>query len=231
MNLLTDVKDFFFPRTCIGCGKRLGKYEQDLCISCLLDLPYTRLLKSTGNAMERLFWGHFPIERASALFYYAKMSTVAHILHDMKYHGQRRLCIRMGEMMGHELLPSGFFDDIDHLIPVPLHPARLRNRGYNQCELLAEGISRVTDLPVVKDAIYRLRNNTTQTSKTVRERIENVASLFALHPEQIPSLKNRHVLLIDDVMTTGATLTACAHALCRIEGIRISIATLAWSKH
>ncbi|CCZ69717.1 phosphoribosyltransferase [Bacteroides sp. CAG:702] len=179
--------------------------------------------------MEQCFWGRFPIERASSLFYYAKGGTVARILYAMKYDGQRKLCVKMGEWIGSELLPTGFFDGIDCLLPVPLFRTRERKRGYNQSELLARGIAEKTGLPVCRNAIYRLRNNATQTHKSGYARWLNVEELFCATADAA-SLAGKHILLVDDVLTTGATLTACADALSSVGGIRISVATLAWAK-
>lgn len=179
--------------------------------------------------MERYFWGRFPIVRASSLFYYAKGGKVAQVLYAMKYHNRRTLCVKMGEWIGSELFPSGFFEGIDFLVPVPLFRTRLRQRGYNQSELLARGISLKTSIPLCLDAVCRVRNNATQTHKSGYARWMNVEGLFRATPEA-ELLRGKHILLVDDVLTTGATLTACADALSSIEGIRISIVTLAWAK-
>lgn len=228
MSILTDIREFFFPRLCVTCGARLLQDEKGLCLRCAIDLPYTHLY-NTGNEMEKCFWGRFPIERASALLYYAKKGKVADILHAMKYYGQRRLCVEMGRQMAEELIPHHFFDGIDYIIPVPLHRSRLRSRGYNQSELLAQGISGKTGIPLLIDAIVRTRNNATQTHKGRYARWENAKELFC-KSKKCPDIEGKHVLLIDDVLTTGATLISCADAIADIPQIRISILTLAWAK-
>lgn len=229
MNIWTDVREFLFPRLCAVCGKKLTVTEKGICVSCQCRLPYTRLLNSVGNEMEKCFWGRFPIERASSLLFYAKGGMVADILHSMKYYGQKDLCRAMGSLLAGELQPSGFFDGIDVLLPLPLSARRLRQRGYNQSELLAEGLREVTGIPLCTDAVVRTRNNVTQTHKSRYERWQNVSSLFALR-EGSRLLEHKHVLLVDDVLTTGATLVSCADVLSEIEGIRISVVTLAWTK-
>lgn len=229
MSILTDLKDLLFPRLCLACGTRLHPSEDMLCTSCHFKLPHTRLLHTPGNEIEKLFWGHFPIERASALLYYSRAGEVAHVLAHMKYHGRKDVCLKMGEMMADELEGTDFFEGVDCLIPVPLHPERLRKRGYNQSEWLARGIASRNEIPVCTDVLYRLRNNQTQTHKTAFERRTNTEGLFGLTP-QSDRLIHRHVMLIDDVLTTGATLEACGEALSVIEGIRISILTLAWTR-
>lgn len=229
MNILTDIRDFLFPRLCMACGRKLQVSEQALCCDCLSQLPHTHLGSTPGNEMEKIFWGRFPIQRASALFYYARGGKVAHILAGMKYYGRQKVCRQMGEMLAHELLPTGFFEGVDYLLPVPLHPGRLRTRGYNQSRLLAEGISEQTGIPVCDGLLCRVRNNQTQTHKSVLERQENTVHLFHLAGDT-RMLQGKHVMLVDDVLTTGATLGACADVLADIEGISISIVTLAWTK-
>ena len=228
--LFSDLRDFLFPRWCLTCGKKLLPSEESVCITCLAELPRTNLKDIPGNRMEQLFWGIIPIERASALYLYAKGSKVAQILYAMKYHGRKDVCRQMGTLSAEELLKTDFFAHIDALIPVPLHPKRLRERGYNQSEWFARGISEKTGIPIYNNVLRRVRNNLTQTHKSSYERRENAESLFATTPEA-DRISGKHLLLTDDVLTTGATLTACAEALLGIKGVRISILTLAWAKY
>lgn len=229
MTIWTDLKEFFFPRWCLVCGRKLLCEEPAVCVSCMSGLPRTGLMNTPGNEMEQLFWGLVPLERASSLFFYTKGGAVAQLLYAMKYHGRRQLCRQMGELIVEEIGPSGFFDGIDYLVPVPLHRSRLRKRGYNQSEWLARGISLKTRIPVCTTALGRERNNKTQTHFSSYERWENTLSLFSPAPEAI-QLEGKHILLIDDVLTTGATLVACASALSGVKNLRISVLTLAWAK-
>lgn len=230
MNLLNDIRDFFFPRTCIICEEQLKSAETGICVFCSSSLPHTGLLNTPNNEMEKYFWGRFNIERASSLFIYEKGGVVAKILHAMKYHGRKDVCVLMGEALAAELSPHGFFESIDCILPVPLHKKRYRQRGYNQSEQLAIGISRKTNIPVYTNLILRERNNETQTKKGSYARWENVKGLFMKSPSATSFLHKKHILLVDDVLTTGATLIACADALSDIESIRISVVTLALAK-
>lgn len=229
MSIWNDLWELLFPRLCVVCGKKLLVSEDMVCFSCMSELPRTGLSGAPGNEMEKLFWGRFPVERASALFYYSREGKVARILAGMKYHGRKDMCFKMGGMLADELLPVGFFDGVDCLIPVPLHPKRLRRRGYNQSEWLARGIAAKVDIPICTEALRRARNNQSQTRKSAFERQVNAENLFvlALPPA---ALENKHVVVIDDVLTTGATIGACADALSEVENIRISVLTLAWTK-
>lgn len=229
MNILSDIRDFFFPRICVCCGKLLFSQEEGLCVSCMSSLPLTGIRNTPENEMERLFWGIFPIERATSLYYYARGGSVSKILHGMKYYGRKRLCGQMGRVIATELSNTGFFDGIDCIIPVPLHKSRLRDRGYNQSEMLAKGISELTSIPVITDALVRTHNNATQTHKSASERWENAEGLFKI-TRNAYSLHSKHLLLVDDVLTTGATISSCIDALKTVESVKISIVTLAWTK-
>jgi ComF family protein len=225
MTVLTDLWQLFFPRCCLLCGKRLLKGEEHACFRCLVSLPRTHLQKE--NELEKSLWGKLPIERANAFLFYAKGGDVRKLLFELKYYGNADLGHFLGRCMASELIPSGFFKDIDCIIPVPLHVRRQRKRGYNQSELLAEGIASVTHVPLSKHLLVRSKDIETQTHKGNYERWENVREVFeCLSPEE---LKNKHILLVDDVLTTGATIVACSDALAKIPGLRISVLTLAWA--
>ena len=178
--------------------------------------------------MTQLFWHLIPIERAAALIYYEPHSETAKLVYDLKYRNRPDIGEDMGRLMANEMQIAHFFDGIDMLLPVPLSRKRLRQRGYNQSELLAQGISDITHLPVVTRAVKRKHFVKSQTQLNRHERQENVADMFDLRDDR--QLKGKHVLLVDDICTTGATLTACAESLRHIEGIRLSILTLGFTK-
>jgi len=220
----------FFPRYCAVCGERLGDGENALCLKCNLDLPRTQLHLLPDNRVEKLFFGKIPIERGTGFYYYQSGNDFEKIVRKIKYHGRKDLAIAMGQMMAMELISSGFFDGVDMLVPIPLHVSRLRERGYNQSECLAEGVSMVTGIEVRTDVVLRVKSTETQTRKSAQQRYENMQGVFIRNvPTQV--LQGKHVMLIDDVLTTSATLTSCADALKGAEGVRFSVLSLALAVH
>lgn len=222
---LTDLWELFFPRCCILCGSRLCHGENILCTRCLAELPRTGLHLRADNSVERNFWGKFAVERAASFLYYTKGGDVRRLLYELKYYGNKEAGEVMGRIMAAELLSSCFFEGVDWIIPVPLHPRKERRRGYNQSDCLARGISAVTGIPVSAEMLVRSRYTETQTRKGQYERWENVQNIFLCPSPRL--LQNKHVLLVDDVLTTGATIVSCADALRRVPGLRISVLTLA----
>ena len=222
-SIWADLWDLFFPECCIICDERL-KHEHFLCFRCLATLPHTNLHLQRNNEVERNFWGKFPVERASSFLYYAKGSVVRQLLYELKYYGNKEIGGFLGRYMAAELLPSGFFEGIDYILPVPLHRKKERLRGYNQSEWL-KGVGSVTSIPVLSDVMERCKYTETQTHKGLYERWENVCDIFVCNTPAI--LQGKHVLLIDDVLTTGATIVSCSDALKDVADIRISVLTLA----
>ena len=229
MNWITRILDFISPRLCVVCGHRLSPTERSLCGVCLFHLPRTDFhQKPLDNPMAQLFWGLAPIEKAAALFYYHPHSETAQLVYRLKYNNRPDIGEDMGRVMACELQATDFFSDIDVLLPVPLASKRLRQRGYNQSEQLAIGISDITHLPIVSKVLRRKHFQQSQTTLNRWQRQENVTDTFQLKEEHL--LQGKHVLLIDDICTTGATLIACANVLKTIEGIRISVLTLGFTK-
>ena len=229
MNWWTRLLDFISPRECVVCDRRLTASERSLCTVCLLHVPRTNYhLDAYNNPMNRLFWGLAEVERATAYFHYEPHSELARLIYALKYRQRPDIGEDMGRLMAHELMTSGFFEGIDVLLPVPLSRKRLRQRGYNQSEMLARGISEVTHLPVVTNALRREYFRQSQTALGRRERQENVEGVFV--QKRAARLVGQHVLLVDDVCTTGATLLACIKALRDVDNIRISVVTLGLTK-
>lgn len=224
MSPIAAVFQALFPSTCAACGEVLMSGEHQLCLDCIANLHEASDSGATGNAAERHLTGRLPLQAAMSLYRFRKGNTVQEVVHAMKFHGNCELCVMMGRQLGLELLHSGRFDSVDVLVPVPLHWWRRLRRGYNQSELLCRGIAEVMPRPVVTGAVVRHRYTRQQSRQQNTARATNVEGAFSMrHPERIVG---KHVLLVDDVLTTGATLTACADALLTVDGLTLSVATL-----
>ena len=213
----------------IGC-RRLSISEEVICGKCNLHLPRTGFQQDPyENIMAKMFWGQIPIERATALFYYEPHAETANILYEMKYKNHPEIGEVMGRLMARELQMSNFFEGIDGIIPVPLAKKRQRQRGYNQSHELAKGISEITGLPIYNKVVRRTVFEGSQTSLGRWERNENVEQVFEL--KDAPTVQGKHLLIVDDVVTTGATVIACAKELCKAGGVRISVLSLGLAKN
>ncbi|GHT39386.1 amidophosphoribosyltransferase [Bacteroidia bacterium] len=224
---LKALLSLFYPSLCVGCSDALMQNEQFLCVDCLLNLPktnYHRRDAADNPAVDR-FAGKIPVQQAVSYLYYSKEGLGQKVVAAIKYHGDTALGAWMGGYLARELAASAFFADVDFIIPVPLHPQKLKKRGYNQAEIVARGISEVAHIPLETQNLYRERANTTQTKKSSFERWQNTLGIFNVHDPQL--FENKCVILFDDVLTTGATLEACAHALLQCKNIRLRILTLA----
>lgn len=226
MKWISDFIDFILPRHCAVCGEVLSRGEQEICLNCLLALP---LIDDDHCAeIEKLFWGIVPVERAASYFYYRKGSPYINLLHRLKYKNRPQIGVLLAKNAATELLPKGFFDGVELIIPLPLSKKKEHSRGYNQCDYIAEGISQVTGIPIGRGCVARTKANETQTHKNREERWKNVEGIFAVsNPDAV---RGKHVLLIDDVLTTGATIADCARALVAV-GCRVTIFTLAYSSN
>lgn len=222
--IFNSLLQTLFPSTCACCGDVLMPGEKQICINCLADLTATLYSSHDDNRTERLLGGRTHFTHATSIFIFRHGNTVQRLIHAMKFHGNSELCLQMGRQMGLELLASGRFDDVDLLVPVPLHWRRRLSRGYNQSELLCRGIGQVMHREVNTRALRRHRYTHQQSLQASSDRDANVQGAFSLrHPED---LEGKHILLVDDVLTTGATLTSCCQPLAEVGNIRISIATL-----
>lgn len=222
-----DVLEFFFPMLCVTCGNRLVRQEKFLCIDCWSDLPVTNFHLNHENKVAQLFWGRVNIENATSFFAYNKGSNYQHLIHFIKYKGMKELGFETGRRFGIYLMDSAGFCEVDLIVPVPLHPKKQKTRGYNQSEWIARGISESMEKPDSVGNLQRCLHTSTQTRKNRYERWENVENIFeVIRPDEF---KGKHVLLIDDVVTTGSTLESCAFQLLQIENVKVSIATLAYA--
>jgi len=225
VSLFDDFISLIWPRTCMACGKALYRYEDSICTNCNLTLPQTNFHTMSDNPVSRLFWGRVKLESAASFYYFSKGSRVQHMMHSLKYRGNKDIGILLGRLYGNELINAPLFNSVNCIIPVPLHPKRLRFRGYNQSEMISIGLSAGMRIPVDTTTLLRNTATTTQTRKTRFKRWENVSEVFVLNnPEKI---ENMHILLVDDVVTTGSTIEACAHTLLSAKNTKISLATIA----
>lgn len=221
--------DLISPRLCVVCGNRLTVTEETLCSKCYLHLPRTDFDHDLyENVMAKLFWGQIAIEKATALFYYEPHAETANILYELKYKNHPEIGVVMGRMMAKELMRSGMFEGIDAIVPVPLARKRERERGYNQSLELAKGVSEVTGLPIYNKVVKRTRFMGSQTQRGRWERNENVEHVFELVDGD--SISGKHLLLIDDVVTTGATIIACAQEMQKASDVKISVLALGFAK-
>ncbi|MDR3329151.1 MAG: ComF family protein [Prevotellaceae bacterium] len=222
-----NLLNLIYPNRCEACGALLVAGEQVLCSGCRYKLPRTGYWLQKDNPLEQLFWGRLPVESACSLFFMGKGSRYRKLLHKLKYSNKPRIGVALGRLLGAELAQAAAYQSITHIIPIPLHPKRQRKRGYNQSEMIAEGIAQEMAKPLRADIVFRPQYNETQTKKTRDERWKNVQGIFAVRPGRAAPLAGGHVLLVDDVLTTGATIEACAAALMQAVGCKLSVATLA----
>jgi len=223
---LKDFAGLLYPDWCCGCGKRLGDQEQEICLHCLGDLPRTFFHQSIENPIEKLFWTRADISYATSWLEFRKASCVQQMMHQLKYGGREELGVQLGTLFAQDLLNEPLWEH-DVVVPVPLHPNRQRTRGYNQAETLARGMNKITGVPVLENGLTRTSSNKTQTRRSREERFENVESIFSCPDTTL--LENRRILLVDDVVTTGATLSSCANELLSIPGVAVLVATIAYS--
>lgn len=224
---LDDLFSLFFPNLCLGCGQHLFRGEEAICSVCQFHLPKTYFHNDPDNPLQRVFWGRVELERVASYVYFQKGGTVQRLLHQLKYKNHPEIAIAIGKWYGHDLSFADCFKDAELIIPVPLHPRKQRKRGYNQSEMFAEGLAKKLPARVETGCLYRKNFSQTQTRKARYDRWENVENIFAVKtPER---LAGRRVLLVDDVITTGATLEACAQALLEVPGVKVSVATIAYA--
>lgn len=222
--LLSGFFGLFYPRICPACNNTLVKNEIFLCTRCILELPLTHFHKDPENAVAQMFWGRVNIENASAYLYFNKKSIVQHLLHKLKYKGEKEIGEFLGRLIGHELKGTAF-ENVDFIVPLPLHRKRQKQRGYNQSEMIALGIAQVFNKKVMTNILVRKFANPTQTRKHRYERWLNVQEVFEV--TNYLTIANKHILLVDDVITTGATLEAGSGVLLEGENTRVSIIAVA----
>jgi ComF family protein len=231
MNYLYDLWDDFvsllFPRICYACGNYLMRNENLICTGCYVSVPRTNYHLQAENPVEKLFWGRCRIERAAAFSFYTKGSRIRNMIHRLKYSGISELGYELGRIYAVSLKSAGFTDDIDTIIPVPLHPSKKRSRGFNQSEYIATGISCVTGLPVNTAVLIRAETSATQTKRSRYDRWKNVEGIFRV--VDADAIRSKHILLVDDVITTGSTIESCVNELLKVEDVRVSVIALGYA--
>ena len=225
MSLITDFIALFFPQTCYVCGNSLYKNEAVVCTRCLLHLPETDYHKTPENPLHQIFWGKIPVVNASAMFFFKKGGSVQQLIHEFKYRGHHEIGTYLGNKYGYKLKAEEGYADIAKVIPIPLHPKKLRKRGFNQAEIFASGMAETMHADLDTHSVKRVISTSTQTKKSRYKRWENVSGIFEITDPA--GLVNKHILLVDDVITTGSTMEACLQQLHTIEGIKLSVASIA----
>lgn len=228
LSILAKILDLIAPRQCVMCKNRLLGEEEILCTSCLLHLPRTTTWeKPYDNEMAKMFWKLIPIERCCTLFYYKGHSYASNLIYQLKYDHHPEIGVYLGKLLAQEGRGVGFFEGIDAIVPIPLTKKRYRERGYNQSERIAEGIRELTHLPVLNDVVKRKVFTESQTHKNRWERNENVRDTFELIAPEL--VANKHILIIDDVCTTGATIISCCQEMMKAGDVRFSVITVGYA--
>ena len=220
-----DFLSLFYPKLCLSCRENLPIQQKTLCLKCQFRLPKTNFHLEKENPFTQRFYGRIDLYSGAALYYFTKAGLTQQLIHELKYNGKKSIGYQLGQLYGSQLLASPHFHSVDLIIPVPLHPRRERQRGYNQSDQFASGLSDTMQRPWSRKYLYRKVATTTQTKKSQLERFTNVASAFDLRDGA--KLKDLHILLVDDVLTTGATLEACAQVLLNAAPKHLSLATIA----
>jgi ComF family protein len=230
MITIKEIRDslvhLLFPDVCPGCGNEIFGNESLLCLQCINEMPETNFEKRAANPIEKKFWGRLPLRDAAALYYFTRESLMQRLMHELKYRGNEDLGFQLGVMMGKRVADSGrFYPDV--LVPLPLFPSREKKRGYNQAAVLCEGMSEILRIPVLYNAVTRPMFTETQTKKGRIERWNNIEGKFVL--ERPTEIANRTIMLVDDVITTGATLESCGMEILKGENVSLSLLTLCYA--
>ena len=227
LSYLFDFLSLFFPKCCNVCSTALVRGEECLCLYCLSKLPKTNFHTQKDNPLEMTFAGRIPVFRATAFCFFRKGNIMQNIVHQLKYKGNKEIGFYLGNMLGLALTGDKDFDAVDVILPIPLHAKKLKKRGYNQSECISKGIAQVMSKQIDTTSLIRVVNASTQTKKSRYSRWENVSENFQITAHN--KLANKHILLVDDIITTGATIEAAAQQLLTVKGIKISVACLGYA--
>ena len=222
-----DFIHLFFPHVCTGCGSDILEKHNQLCLQCLSELPATNFFSQPGNPLEKKFYGRMPVENGGAGFFFTKDSLIETLIYELKYKGNKDIGFYLGKLLAKFLAGNELYDNVEVLVPLPLNAKRQIKRGYNQSTALCDGIASVWKKPVIDKAVIRKVNTETQTHRGRITRWENMEGVFAV--AEPSAIENKHILLVDDIITTGASLEACGSEILKIAGVKLSIATLAYT--
>ncbi|MGY8943080.1 MAG: ComF family protein [Flavobacteriales bacterium] len=228
MKLLKDLFYLFYPNICANCNEQLLQNEKVICTFCRHDLPLTNFQSYTKNKVSRIFSGRITIEKAYALLFFRKQGVTKNLIHDLKYKGNEEVGVFFGNWIGEIVAKNKEFSTVDFIVPVPIHAKKKKIRGYNQVTKFGECLSMHLKVPLNEDVLIRQSATKTQTLKSRFERFNDLESKFSAKNTSI--FKEKHILIIDDVITTGATLEACAQELLKTPGIKISILTMSYTE-
>ena len=221
-----DFLQLLFPKSCVVCDSQLSDNELPICLFCSEDLPFNPLFEKQDNYTSKLFYGRLNIEHATSLLLFSKKGAVQKLLHELKYRRQEEISTLLGHWTANRLLKTSWVQNIEVIVPVPIHPKRLRQRGYNQVEGFGKVIAKTLDVPYIDNVLVKKRFTRTQVFKKRLDRLESIEDTFKLN-KNLDVLSSKHILLVDDVVTTGATLEACGYKLLQVDGVKLSIATMA----
>lgn len=225
LTLIDDLLSLLYPQVCAACGTLLFKHEEIVCLSCRVLLPKTGYEMDDNNPVSRIFWGRIPFHAVSACYFFSKQGKIQHLIHELKYKKNTEAGLFLGEEIAKELIQSDLYQNIDFIVPVPLHPKKIRIRGYNQSEILGRGMTKIMQSKLSTSNLTRAVASSSQTKKSRFARWENVKDIFVLNrPDEFAG---KHILLIDDVITTGSTIEACGRILMQSPEIKVSVAAAA----
>lgn len=226
-NILNNFFDLFFPKECLNCGKTVEFHEKLYCLFCLSEIPITKFSQIQNNELERLFRGRLTVEAASALIFYAPKGLTKQMIHLCKYQGKHSLSQYLGQWLAKEMQDSQRFDHLDYVVPVPMHPIKRKKRGYDQVHIFARALADTLDLPMLPDVLQKENYHETQSSKNRFDRFKTLSHDFKIG-DGLP-IENKHVLLVDDIVTTGATMEACGSLLLHKARAKLSLACMAFT--
>ena len=223
--MVKNLLNLFFPKVCLSCNNYLGDNESYVCTSCRHQLPLTNFHHENSDVVKNVLFGRVKLEHATALLHFSKKGIVQQLMHNLKYRGHEDVGLFLGKWLGEELATLETYRSIDVVIPVPLHRSKLRKRGYNQVTKFGQEIAKALNVEYNESVLRKSEATKTQVFKDRLLRTSTKTSVFELSGNQ--SLRGKHILLVDDIITTGATIESCANALLHIDGVKISVATMA----